>query len=245
MKCFISLIIFFSINLCAIAESVHLEAEVIEDEYILYQFPAIFAVTFKAEFSSGEKMSGITLFQSTISGNRWLLQINPNFENNPSNKKSITINEYESLISSILEYISANEELRIDSINMKYYLVDSIRDSIVSAVKKSAQSRSGKINSTDMEQTGARAITAILQKSDIFDRTCSLLNKYLSKHSYYTCEAPQFVREGISFQLEFYGKNGKDWKDIGVSEEGGLSESIWLPITIKQNGVDLWTKPVR
>jgi len=223
MKYFVCLSMFFSISLCAKAESVHLEVEVIENKDKLFEFPAKFAVKFNAEFSSGEKLLDVVLFQSTIPGNSWSLRIDRNLESPNSNKNDININEYESLISSILEYISNNDELGINKIRINYRLVDSTWKDIISAVKESAKSRAGKV--TLMDKTTANTITTVLQKSDIVNRTCSLLSKYS-----YTCEMPRLAGEDVAFQEEYIDKN---WHDISESEDGGLNKTLWFSIIVK------------
>ena len=242
MKYILGLIMFFSVSLYIKAESVHLKVEIVEDENILRQFPAKFLVKFNAVFPGGKKLSGITLHQSTVTRTTgWKLSIHPEFENDPLNKKSINMDEYESLMSLIFQYISDNEELHIDSIGIYYRLVDSIRESTVSAIREMASARAGKYTYTISDRDIAASTIGIeLKKSDIFDRTCTLLNKYLGKRSYYTCEAPLILREDISFQLEYYGKS---WKDIAESEDGGLNEINQFSIVIKQNGIDRWVSP--
>lgn len=225
MKYLLSLVLFFLFSSCVEGGDVYLEAEVVEDEYELENMPARHVVKFKAVLSSGKKLSNIVLFESTVWSGWWQLLLDPDFENISSEKKHIDIDEYESLVSSILEYISKNETLGIDDIRINARLIDSAWKDIADAVKESSKSRKGKVILKDFPT--ARAISAAIQKSDVFKRTCALLGKYS-----YACAAPQLGGEDVAFQIEYY--MNKSWKDVFESVDGGLSEQFRFSIDIKR-----------
>jgi len=238
MRYILGLFMFFSVSLCTKAESVHLEAEVVDDEYELRNMQAIHAVKFKAEFSSGKKLSDIVLRHHTLLS-QWRLSLARNVFSSGvhDDKQTLTIDEYESLVSSILEYVST-EGLGLDSINTTYGFVDTTWEVIINALKELAKTRKGKMN-LELEPEpnkirdripASNAITAALQNSDITDKTCSLVNKYLGKDSYYTCEIMASA-EVLVFQSEYWNKS---WEDVAESEDGGLNKTSWFLIEIKR-----------
>jgi hypothetical protein len=180
--------------------------------------------------SKEKSISGIVLLREPL-GKRWLLQLRAPSDMNPSGRmiistkeKTISTDEYASILDTLLGYISNHKEVGIDYIQLDLSLVDSLWKDAVNAVMIAAKSRGGIAMPKD--KIAVKALESSFQKSDVTAVTCRILAKYSLK-----CQPGSSGIETIAFQSKYVGKG---WKDIYNAPDAGLHEYMCFEIGVEK-----------